>query len=34
MPEEQAQAIRDIPRDREVINTFKVIAGGGKLPPR
>jgi len=34
MPEEQAQAIKDLPRDRETIETFKVIAGGGPLPPR
>jgi tripartite-type tricarboxylate transporter receptor subunit TctC len=34
LPEEQAKAIREIPRDREVIELFNKIAGGGPLPPR
>jgi tripartite-type tricarboxylate transporter receptor subunit TctC len=34
MPEEQTEAIRSIPRDRETVEDFKRIAGGGPLPPR
>lgn len=34
LPEEQAQAVREVPRDREVIELFNKIAGGGPLPPR
>ena len=33
-PEEQAQAVRELPRDAETIGVFKIIAGGGPLPPR
>ncbi len=33
-PEEQAQAVRELPRDAETIGVFKLIAGGGPLPPR
>jgi len=33
-PEEQAQAISEIPRDRETIELFNKIAGGGPLPTR
>jgi tripartite-type tricarboxylate transporter receptor subunit TctC len=34
MPEEQEKAIRDIPRDAEVIALFNRIAGAAPLPPR
>jgi hypothetical protein len=34
MPEEQAEAIRTIPRDSGAVEDFKRIAGGGPLPPR
>ncbi len=34
MPEEVAKAIRDIPRDAEVIDLLKKISGAGPLPPR
>ncbi len=34
MPEEQEKAIREIPRDSEVIALFNKIAGGDPLPPR
>ena len=34
MPEEQTEAIRSVPRDRETVEDFKKIAGGGPLPPR
>ena len=34
MPEEQADAIKNIPRDSETVEQFKKIAGGGPLPPR
>ena len=34
MPEQMDKAIREIPRDREIIDLFKKIAGGGPLPPR
>jgi tripartite-type tricarboxylate transporter receptor subunit TctC len=33
-PDEQADAIREIPRDRETIELFKTIAGAQPLPPR
>ncbi len=33
-PEEQAQAVKELPRDAETIGLFKIIAGGGPLPPR
>jgi tripartite-type tricarboxylate transporter receptor subunit TctC len=32
--EEQDRAIKEIPRDREVIELFKKLAGGDPLPPR
>jgi hypothetical protein len=32
--DEQTKAIKEIPRDREVIELFKKIAGGDPLPPR
>jgi tripartite-type tricarboxylate transporter receptor subunit TctC len=34
MPEDHERVIREIPRDREVIERFKKIAGGGPLPSR
>jgi tripartite-type tricarboxylate transporter receptor subunit TctC len=34
MPEEMDRAIRELPRDREIVELFKKIAGGGPLPPR
>jgi len=34
MPEEQEKAIKEIPRDAEVIALFNKIAGGEPLPPR
>jgi len=34
LPDEQADAIKEIPRDRETIEVFKTIAGAGPLPPR
>ena len=34
MPEEQTEAIRSVPRDKETVEDFKKIAGGGPLPPR
>jgi tripartite-type tricarboxylate transporter receptor subunit TctC len=34
MPEAHEKAIREIPRDREVIEIFKKIVGSGPLPPR
>lgn len=34
MPEEMDKAIRELPRDREIVELFKKIAGGGPLPPR
>lgn len=33
-PEEMDKAIRELPRDREIVEMFKKIAGGGPLPPR
>jgi len=33
-PEEQEQAIKNIPRDPETVKLFKQIAGAGPLPPR
>jgi tripartite-type tricarboxylate transporter receptor subunit TctC len=32
-PEEQAKAIKEIPRDAEAVDLFKKISGGGPLPP-
>ncbi|MBI1993846.1 MAG: hypothetical protein HYU47_07030 [Deltaproteobacteria bacterium] len=34
VPEEMEKAIRQLPRDREIVELFKKIAGGGPLPPR
>jgi tripartite-type tricarboxylate transporter receptor subunit TctC len=34
MPEEMEKAIRELPRDREIVELFKNIAGGAPLPPR
>ncbi len=34
MPEEQEKAVREIPRDREVIDLAKRLASAGPLPPR
>jgi tripartite-type tricarboxylate transporter receptor subunit TctC len=34
MPEEMDRAIRELPRDREIVELFKKIAGGGPLPLR
>jgi len=34
MPDEMERAIRELPRDREIVELFKKIAGGGPLPPR
>ena len=34
MPEEQTEAIRSVPRDKETVEEFKKIAGGGPLPSR
>jgi tripartite-type tricarboxylate transporter receptor subunit TctC len=33
-PEEMDKAIRELPRDREIVELFKKIAGGASLPPR
>ena len=34
LPEDNERAIRDIPRDPEVIEIFKKLIGAGPLPPR
>ena len=34
LPEEQDKAIKQIPRDPQIIELFKKIIGGGPLPPR
>jgi len=34
LPDEQARAVREIPRDPGIIEVFKQIAGGGPLPRR
>jgi hypothetical protein len=34
MPEAQEKAIRDLPRDSEIIDLYKKLAGAGPLPPR
>ncbi len=34
MPDEMERAIKELPRDREIVELFKKIAGGGPLPPR
>ena len=32
LPDEQTEAVRNLPRDREIIETFKKLAGPGALP--
>ena len=32
--EEQEKLMREIPREREIIDLFKKLAGGDPLPPR
>jgi tripartite-type tricarboxylate transporter receptor subunit TctC len=34
MPEELTQAVRDVPRDTEVIDMLKALSGPGPLPAR
>jgi hypothetical protein len=34
MPDEMEKAIKELPRDPEIVDLFKKIAGGGSLPPR
>ena len=34
MPEDLAKAIRDMPRDLEVVDLLKNFSGAGPLPPR
>ncbi|MGH8546870.1 MAG: hypothetical protein ACREX3_25305, partial [Gammaproteobacteria bacterium] len=34
MPETMEKAIKDLPRDAELVGLFKKIAGGEPLPPR
>ncbi len=34
MPEEMEKVIRELPRDREIVELFKKLAGGEPLPPR
>jgi hypothetical protein len=34
MPEEQEKAVRELPRDRDVIELFKKLSGPDALPPR
>lgn len=34
MPEALEKAIRELPREREVVELFNKLAGGGSLPPR
>ena len=34
MPEEQEKAIRELPRDREVVELFKKLSGPDPLPAR
>jgi len=34
LPDEQAKTVREIPRDGEIIELFKKLAGAGPLPPR
>ena len=33
-PEDMDKAIREIPRDRDVVELFKKLAGADPLPPR
>jgi hypothetical protein len=34
MPEEQEKAVRELPRDRDVVELFKKLSGPDPLPPR
>ena len=34
VPEDHENAIKEVPREREVIETFKQVIGAGPLPPR
>jgi hypothetical protein len=34
LPEAHEKAVREIPRDPEVIEVFKKLVGAGPLPPR
>jgi tripartite-type tricarboxylate transporter receptor subunit TctC len=34
MPHDMEKAVKELPRDREIVELFKKIAGGGPLPPR
>lgn len=34
LPEEMEKSIKELPREREIVELFKKIAGGGPLPPR
>ena len=34
LPEEFEKAIRDLPRDREVVELFNKLSGADALPPR
>jgi hypothetical protein len=34
MPGDMEKAIKELPRDGEIVELFKKIAGGGPLPPR
>ena len=34
MPEEQDKAIRELPRDRDVVELFKKLSGADPLPSR
>jgi hypothetical protein len=34
MPEEQDNAVRELPRDREVVELFKKLSGADPLPTR
>ena len=34
MPQEMDRAVKELPRDREIVEFFKKISGGGPLPPR
>ena len=34
LPEEMEKSIRELPRDREIVELFKKISGPAPLPPR
>ena len=34
MPEDNERAVRELPRDPEIVELFKRFAGAGPLPPR